>query len=261
MQNYFSEKHLFVEMTRDVSDICEDFCKKFEITFVDHIRFFQDGSCYILTNHRDWLNYHFNKQYRLIETPPKEILISEKARIVPPYSYVTADIESHFNVQCPFILLDFQEKSFDLFCFASTQKKTVEDSINCYMNHVETFEKFAQHFKEKTSRLISVADKQRLFLPKSMRENVVETFETYSKSVKKKKLLVDFNHRKVILTPREYQVVEQMAMGNTMKDVAKILDIVPKAVEFHLTNIRRKTNCMTTKQLIRYFLNSVLLKQ
>ncbi len=56
------------------------------------------------------------------------------------------------------------------------------------------------------------------------------------------------------LTSREERVVQLVAEGRTSKEIAAVLNISPRTVEFHKRNAMKKLNLRTTAQLIKHTL-------
>ena len=56
----------------------------------------------------------------------------------------------------------------------------------------------------------------------------------------------------VEMSDREREVLQLIAEGRTFKDIATILDISPRTVEFHRNRIAEKTGFRTTAELARY---------
>jgi DNA-binding NarL/FixJ family response regulator len=54
------------------------------------------------------------------------------------------------------------------------------------------------------------------------------------------------------LTPREQEIMVQLAEGTSVSKIAEDLFISPKTVENHRTNIMRKLHLHTTHELVRY---------
>jgi two-component system sensor histidine kinase TtrS len=52
------------------------------------------------------------------------------------------------------------------------------------------------------------------------------------------------------ITPREREVLDLIAAGNSSKEIARILGISPKTVEYHRANLLRKYEARTSSQLI-----------
>jgi DNA-binding NarL/FixJ family response regulator len=55
-----------------------------------------------------------------------------------------------------------------------------------------------------------------------------------------------------LLTPRERQIIQMLAAGKSVKEVACVLDITVKTAETHRTNIMRKLDLHSTSDLVRY---------
>lgn len=55
----------------------------------------------------------------------------------------------------------------------------------------------------------------------------------------------------IYLTAREEECAICIMQGNTLKEVAKTLDLSPRTVEFYLKNIKNKLNCRTKFQMMR----------
>jgi DNA-binding NarL/FixJ family response regulator len=56
----------------------------------------------------------------------------------------------------------------------------------------------------------------------------------------------------VQLTARQREIVQLVAEGRSMKEVASILDIAPRTVAFHKYRIMKQLNIKTTAELIQY---------
>ena len=56
----------------------------------------------------------------------------------------------------------------------------------------------------------------------------------------------------VTLTPREREVLQLLAEGHAVKEIAAVLDISPRTVEFHKYNIVEKLGLRTTAELTQY---------
>jgi DNA-binding NarL/FixJ family response regulator len=56
------------------------------------------------------------------------------------------------------------------------------------------------------------------------------------------------------LTPRQREVLQHLAEGRTAKEIANLLNITPRTVEFHKGQIMDHLNLRTTADLIKYAL-------
>jgi DNA-binding CsgD family transcriptional regulator len=60
--------------------------------------------------------------------------------------------------------------------------------------------------------------------------------------------------RKINLTPREVEILEQLCLGHSLEEVAKKLSIRPRTVKFHQENLLRKTGASSRIELFRKLL-------
>lgn len=56
----------------------------------------------------------------------------------------------------------------------------------------------------------------------------------------------------VVLTPREREVLQLLAEGRAVKEIASVLGISPRTVEFHKYNVMEKLGLRTTAELTQY---------
>jgi len=60
--------------------------------------------------------------------------------------------------------------------------------------------------------------------------------------------------RRINLTPREVEILEQLCLGHSLEEVAKKLSIRPRTVKFHQENLLRKTGASSRIELFRKLL-------
>ena len=61
------------------------------------------------------------------------------------------------------------------------------------------------------------------------------------------------------LTPRQREVVQLLAEGKSMKEVASVLNVTPRTVAFHKYRVMEELNIKTTAELIHFALKSRIL--
>jgi DNA-binding CsgD family transcriptional regulator len=59
------------------------------------------------------------------------------------------------------------------------------------------------------------------------------------------------------LTPRERITLAQIVLGASNKEAARALNISPRTVEFHRSNIMRKLNARNVAELMKIVLSGV----
>jgi DNA-binding NarL/FixJ family response regulator len=65
--------------------------------------------------------------------------------------------------------------------------------------------------------------------------------------------------RNKTLTPRQREVVQLLAEGRSMKEVASVLNVTPRTVAFHKYRVMEELNLRTTADLIQYAIKSRIL--
>jgi DNA-binding CsgD family transcriptional regulator len=56
------------------------------------------------------------------------------------------------------------------------------------------------------------------------------------------------------LTPRQREVLQLLAEGRSMKEVARILNVTPRTVAFHKYRMMKELNLQNSAELIRFAL-------
>lgn len=64
-----------------------------------------------------------------------------------------------------------------------------------------------------------------------------------------------FNCVKPVLSPRQLDILERVARGQTSKEIGAALNISPRTVETHLERMRMKVQAKTTTQLVALVFN------
>jgi len=65
--------------------------------------------------------------------------------------------------------------------------------------------------------------------------------------------------RASVLTPRQREVVQLLAEGKSMKEVASVLNVTPRTVAFHKYRVMEELNLQTTAELIQFAIKSKIL--
>jgi PAS domain S-box-containing protein len=94
-----------------------------------------------------------------------------------------------------------------------------------------------------------LSDEDQLFFLDIIKANINEITSSFSRSLK-----IELHD----LTPREIQVADFIRQGRTNKEIAKLLNITPSAVDFHRRNLRKKFNIKGTKANLRSHLLSIV---
>lgn len=263
-----SKKHYFLTINQDIETICEPL-KQFGIVYFNHARFFDDNSAYILTNGKDSIYNHVNKQYPIDKPAPKGTF-GKKFHYFPFLD--STDINSkhvhayrnEFNLENPIYFVEKYEGFTDVFVYSAMPDNLA--ILNFYLNNLEFLEKFKFYFKDKASKLIAKANKTRIILPKHMWTNYNDsknlTINNNTKPSQKltlKHYLLRVGKQEVSITKREFDVIKSLASGCSVKEAATTMGISPRTIETYLNNARYKLNVKKKSEIIKILADSNLL--
>jgi DNA-binding CsgD family transcriptional regulator len=113
------------------------------------------------------------------------------------------------------------------------------------LENVHIFNAFIGYFKDERKKTIDALKNEMIITP-------------YNCEQKEKKIQQHYNFKtdnKFSLTPREYECLESMALGRSMKETANELNLSPRTVEVYINSIKLKTGFYTRSQLVSLFLS------
>lgn len=91
--------------------------------------------------------------------------------------------------------------------------------------------------------------------------------ESYFSNELLRKIIVNFNRQKTKIksghqdfTDREIEILQQMCLGLTTKEIANKLNISPKTVKSHRSNLLEKAACKNTPSLILFALKNKIIE-
>jgi DNA-binding NarL/FixJ family response regulator len=95
-------------------------------------------------------------------------------------------------------------------------------------------------------RAIQEALKRRCYVTPSITKQMQEAFVQDP----------DWKNKRKTLTPRQREVIQLLAEGKSMKEVADILRVTPRTVAFHKYRVMEELRLKTTAELIQFALRS-----
>jgi PAS domain S-box-containing protein len=143
-----------------------------------------------------------------------------------------------------------------------TKRKLVEDILRAREEELESKTRDLEEMNAALKVLLQKRDDDKLALEENMLSNVQQLIEPYLNNLKQTNLSArqanllgiietnmaeiispfarDFTAVKFRLTPKEIQIANLVKQGRTNKDIAEIMGLSVRTIEFHRTKIRRK---------------------
>ncbi len=228
--------HIFYTSSSDVTEIIKPL-KQFGITYFSYMRSDVSGSRIYLYNNKEILNSYLKDKYYL--SGNKESTPLNYKNQILLWSTLPNQYEYDENVRARGIdhgMFIFEPNGNSLETFAFATQKENEGIINTYLTKLDFLKTFTNYFREKAAALIKSAEKSKIILPfHSGKLNFIE-----------KGVDVDFK----LLSNRQIECCSLLLSGKTSKEIAKLLGLSTRTVEYYLSNIKTKLQCSNKAELI-----------
>src|SRR3990167_10042678 len=205
-------------------------------------RFYNDGRFFYLSTDTKCLTHYYQQGYHLLgdfhkhihaESPIKYSLGDHWDKKDKNYWTVIGDGTRNFNNGHVLTVLKASSTHVNVFNLAADSQN---DSINnAYLNNLSSIDKYLSHLLIKADAFLNNV----IFNPFYAQYQTVNNHCAES-NVKK-------------ITYREFQCLELLSKGMTMKGIAKILNFSPRTVESHLLHLKDKLGCPYKEDLINFY--------
>lgn len=262
-----SKNHISLTSVTEVNAICEPLFTNSLIYKFAWLRMYDNGEAQLLFNDTELGMYHVNVKNNPLCPQIDDKLIKNKfyyfslPSLNDRYDNILCDFKQRFCIHHPIYLIERYTGYYEAFWFAS--RKDDIGLINYYLNNMSLLESFKFYFKEKAAKLIEKNDKNKFFVPEKMRSNLRGKNLTKSLNLPDvlfhaKHYQIDLENNCFILSRREMEVIQWIARGRTMKEVANLLQISQRTAEQYFNNAKTKSGLSKKSQLVDSVLQSYL---
>ncbi|MCW8450455.1 helix-turn-helix transcriptional regulator [Legionella quinlivanii] len=207
-----------------------------EITAFNYYRMYFDGTVIRFSSDRAWTEHFFKKDYL--------------NKLTVPASYLTEPVNYFIwlTEDCPEMLLDAainfdtsngisiavrQEDSIEYFCFATnTNNKSIINKF--YLSNLDRLHQYGLQFKEEAAGLLAQAVREKLVI----------------KTADKSKSLSLSNAQQPRLSKRELECSSALLNGMRVKEIARMLGLSVRTIEFYIQNMKNKLRCSSQIELV-----------
>lgn len=250
------------EKVPEVSKICKSLLHIFNIDFFECFRIFNDGKYFrLISGYTDYAKYYFVNIHDNGEIFTKAL---QNTPYHSEYCYLwpIKSLDTHLSLMHNFDLVHgisiFQreENYVDAYVFASSgQNDCIQDF---FYTHTSLLKDFIKYFQYKAQNLLS-HNKNKL----AQYKNPIDIGYNDEQEVKLRQLRKNFyrqtnahnfvkvNNKLIKLSNRERECLYYYTNGETMKRIARNLDISPRTVETYINNIKVKTGYNFKSDLIK----------
>lgn len=233
-----ADTHFILESATDVQAICQPFMSLFELTYFDYCKIYRDGRMSILASNPYWVKHFFEENYPAGGDVRRNGVYLWPTHL-PTDAIITA--RNEFNQDHGITTIREHEDHIEFFDF--TTKRDNHHALYYYLNHHDIFEKFADHFKQVATPLITKSDAHTLPLTSLSERKLLQ-----NQLIPKAEQLLSQEASR--LTTRQLTCLKLLAQGMSMREIGEHLNLSRRTVEHYIATIKTKLNCRNRMELI-----------
>jgi len=267
------------EYCKSVQEQFNTICRplfKLGIARFGYMKIFKDGSYLFLDNNMSFHKFYLSNITNIGKTFSNEFDLVQNEKNY--YFLVPNNINSFDKKNDPIMHLCYDFDIWNMFsiyklknpnfieCYIFSGKK--EDSFlsNFFINNIPILEHYTNYFNKEAANMIDCKDKEKLsYFQQSFnfyntsKEKLLEQ-EMIKELIKKTRLrrlsILGKNQEDICLSPRETECLQYLALGNSVKQIANILELSPRTIEAYLKTTKQKTGYSYRSQLVSSFIKS-----
>lgn len=189
--------------------------------------------------------------------------IQNKSYFIVPYDKQNHDnvitLLMSKNIWNAFLIFRRESDCVKTYCFGM-DTDTPLFSQSCLQN-ICLLEHFCNYFNEKAKDIIDCTDRKKcgfleMGLPKNYQDELLfqNTQKFLQETCLENKFLIT-REKNIQLSKREIECLTYLSLGKSLKEIAIILNLSPRSVEFYLDNIKKKSG-LNRGELITNFVRN-----
>jgi len=236
-----------------------------------YVKIFEDGSYLSFSNNKEFTKeYFFNvksqgntftsdiestsQEQELNVIYPSNISLYDKNKDSLAHLAFAHDIWHHYGIYKN--KLNFVE----LYSFSMNVKD--EYAPQFYLQNLYLLKHFCRFFNERSADLINADDrKKRAYFQQQFNLTNISDEDKWAQKAEQfllrtqlQRLTVQGTDKEVLLSKRETECLHYLALGKSVKEIARSLSLSPRTIEFYLKNIKNKTGHVNKTQVISAYL-------
>jgi len=240
-----------------------------------YMKIFKDGSyLWLISKNLQYVQDYFSKISNIGEDFTREF--NQVKHNQSHYYLLPANIEKYDITKDPIQHLLY---CYNIWHTLSIYKTQNPDFIECYcfaakrediwfpnfcLNNIPLLERFITYFQDRAKDLIDTSDKSKLayfqqqfdFFNSPPEKILDQKIKTYLEETTLKSLQFKGKYGEVKLSARELECIQYLALGNSAKEIAALLDLSARTIESHLINIKQKTGYYSRSKLVTNFVQN-----
>ena len=233
----------------EVQAIAGPFLRTHRLNYFQYARVFADGSFTFLVNRVDFVEARFGARRGVKSYVDPHSVDAQNFHFLWNGSLPTVDtdIARDCGLDNGLCFVDRQPQHYDLVAFAAPPRET--HAVNFYLNNIQSLKHFIASFHERAKPLIDAANARRITLTGPLQdENNQQLLWRAAPPVR-----VRHDGKPITLGRREWQSLEHLSLGRTVKETAAHMGLSPRTVETYLQRVKTKLGVTGRSDLVRAF--------
>lgn len=255
------QSHYFSTSCPSINELCQSLFTRFKIQIFVYGKYYSDGHSILLSNSKEWLEYHLAKGY-LVPAPIPLYLLEKKEAyniICSHGSFQKAkyDLVQRFNSDQAIDFIFKGQDFYEVLCFSFRADDL--EALNTIVNYRDELKELAFIFKSKAAQLLYAAENNKILIPPKMMGidfskafTQISVCEGMSKAQYQLKQLYNKN-----FSPRQIDVLLQTIRGKSAKEIAIQLGLSSRTIEHYLVTIKNKIGVSSKSELIATSIDSL----
>ena len=181
----------------------------------------------------------------------RELTVTDNMPINQKYRYMCMiKMAEEFGIMKRFYIITKYDNHYELACVGNDSVKNVEDFMQHCYNNLHIIYAFIDYFKDAAKKIIDGSKEVILYSPYKLDvKTQPDKIQNHNFSTG-----MDF-----YLNNKDYECLDLLSQGGSMKDIANSLQISPRTVEQRINRIKQKSGLNTKSQLVSLSLDRIAL--
>jgi len=242
----------------EINELCKPL-QRFGINYVSHTRIYEDGSFIDVSNNSAVMDYYYYQTDLYKEYTPDIMPDIVGGGMYLCSSFGCAEPIRHmrelFGIDNVIVIIEPHDDYYEVWNIGSD--RTRHNAIEFYYNNQDLLKAFTYYFKDKGATTIKKYEQDKIkrqistphldyLLSKVQLHNTEK--DAFISEMEAERYYV---YKDTYLTKREYACLRYLTNGFTAKEIAQVLNLSSKTIEYHLQSIKTKCNVTKKSQLVR----------
>lgn len=252
-----------------IDELCRPLKEQLNVKFFNYIYSEKNNTRFTLSNHEAWFQHYFEMKHyddeimNYFNKKPinyNNISLWDGCQSNHQSCKIYKTIQKDLNVGYILFIFAFYKNYAESFGFGFDHK--LEHASQFIFNNLDILIRFSQYFKDAGQSAIQIAREQSYQVILEEKKEYSNPFiwgldhsekKKIFKDLKIEKIYLKNEHADVFITLPEAEAVLLAIRGFTYVEIAKILKVSPKTIDYRMDKVRKKLNLKHRKDIINLF--------